>query len=143
MRLLVDENLSPKLAHALRAQGHDAVHVADRKLLGADDALIHRLAIAEGRSIVTRDAGFAARHVASGDKSIGSVYLPQRTAPNRPGAQLALLREHEAAVRAGLSRGDAVRLDRLGPTRIEPARANGATRTVPSRTPSARQRDRR
>src|SRR5258708_6635985 len=144
MRLLVDENLSPKLARALRAQGHDTVHVADRGLLAVDDRAIHGVAVAEGRSIVTRDAGFAARHVASGDTSIGVVYLPQGAAPNRPGPQLALLRRHEAAMQTRLARGEAVRLDRLGPTRIEPAHApTPATRTASALPPPARQRERR
>jgi hypothetical protein len=71
------------------------------------------------------------------------IYLPQSAAPSRPGPQLALLRKHEAAAQAGLARGEAVRLDRLGPTRIEPTRVPTApTRAAPQPSP-ARRRERR
>jgi predicted nuclease of predicted toxin-antitoxin system len=41
VQLLVDANLSPKIAAILRDGGHDAVHVADIGMLGAaDDAIL-------------------------------------------------------------------------------------------------------
>lgn len=53
-KLLLDENLSPKIADTLcREDGVDAVHVCDRGLLRtADDALLER-AFQEDRVLVT------------------------------------------------------------------------------------------
>lgn len=49
MRLLLDANLSPRVAEALRAAGFDAVHVADVDLVTATDDVIFDRA-AEGGS---------------------------------------------------------------------------------------------
>lgn len=59
MRLLVDANLSPKLSAALRAAGHDAIHVSDVGLLTADDETILTHAAASGQVIISADADFA------------------------------------------------------------------------------------
>lgn len=59
MRLLVDENLSPRVAELLRDAGFDAVHVLDRGLGGAPDASVSALAVSEGRSVVSADSDFA------------------------------------------------------------------------------------
>lgn len=37
MKFFVDESLSARVAKLITAAGHDAVHVADRNLLGAPD----------------------------------------------------------------------------------------------------------
>jgi len=55
MRFVIDNALSPALAAALNASGHDAVHVRDVGLRDADDEAIMRLAIAEERVIVSAD----------------------------------------------------------------------------------------
>ncbi len=39
-KLLLDENLSPAVGIALRAAGVDVVHVRERGLLGATDAVV-------------------------------------------------------------------------------------------------------
>ncbi|MBN1612672.1 MAG: DUF5615 family PIN-like protein [Polyangiaceae bacterium] len=53
MKLLLDENLSPRVAVALRALGIDAVHVRDRSMSGATDPEVLRRAFAEDRIVVT------------------------------------------------------------------------------------------
>lgn len=58
MRFLVDAQLPPALAEALRAEGHDAVHVADLNMLGATDAMIWKQAIADLATLVTKDRDF-------------------------------------------------------------------------------------
>jgi predicted nuclease of predicted toxin-antitoxin system len=54
VKLLLDENLSPRVAETLaREDGVDAVHVRDRGLLGALDHTVLEAAFAEDRVLVT------------------------------------------------------------------------------------------
>jgi predicted nuclease of predicted toxin-antitoxin system len=57
LKLLLDENLSPTVALALRAEGHDVVHVRDRGLLGATDRQVLERAFTEDRVLVTANVG--------------------------------------------------------------------------------------
>lgn len=53
-RLLLDEDLSPKVAERLRSDdGIDAAHVRDRSRLGASDREVLDLAYSEDRILVT------------------------------------------------------------------------------------------
>jgi predicted nuclease of predicted toxin-antitoxin system len=56
VRLLLDENLSPKHAEAL---GHDAVAVLEIGLSGSSDAVVRAVAIQSNRVLVTLDGDFA------------------------------------------------------------------------------------
>lgn len=58
MRFLVDANLSPRLASALRELDHDVVHVADINMLAASDTEILHRADMEQRVVVTADTDF-------------------------------------------------------------------------------------
>jgi predicted nuclease of predicted toxin-antitoxin system len=58
MKLLLDQNLSPRLALALREMHPGTVHVRERGLQAAEDAAIWALARAEGFVIVSKDADF-------------------------------------------------------------------------------------
>ena len=58
MRLLVDANLSPRVARHLHDAGHDAIHVAEVGLLTAPDLAIAAYAAADARVIITSDADF-------------------------------------------------------------------------------------
>jgi predicted nuclease of predicted toxin-antitoxin system len=58
VRLLVDANLSPRVADELTAVGHDAIHVADVGLLSGSDTSIADFCVGEHRIIVTSDSDF-------------------------------------------------------------------------------------
>jgi predicted nuclease of predicted toxin-antitoxin system len=52
-KLLIDEDLSPSVAQALKADGIDACHVRDRKMLGGADRRVLDRAFEEDRILVT------------------------------------------------------------------------------------------
>ena len=60
MRLLLDANLSPRIADSLSAAGFDAVHVADLGLVTATDEEIFDRAAEQGLVVVTADSDFGA-----------------------------------------------------------------------------------
>ena len=63
MRFLVDAQLPPSLARFLTTIGEEAIACRDVGLRDADDGEIWRFAIAGGWCIVTKDEGFAVRHM--------------------------------------------------------------------------------
>ena len=78
MRLCLDELYSPRIAAELRNRGHDAISVHDRPaLVGLPDAPLLDLMAAEGRAIVTENAGdfvpLAARLALEGRDHFGLV----------------------------------------------------------------------
>jgi predicted nuclease of predicted toxin-antitoxin system len=75
VRLLVDANLSPRVATALTAAGHDAVHVHEVGLLRADDVTIARTASADGRIVITSDSDFGTILARTGGSSPSVVLL--------------------------------------------------------------------
>ncbi len=75
MRLLIDENLSPRVARLLREAGHDAAHVVEVGLGNTDDAVILDAAADEARSIVTADTDFGALLAARGTSSPSVIML--------------------------------------------------------------------
>jgi predicted nuclease of predicted toxin-antitoxin system len=58
MRLLLDANLSPRLAEVLRRSGNAAAHVADLGLLNARDTVILERSERDGFVLVTADTDF-------------------------------------------------------------------------------------
>ncbi|MDQ3946860.1 MAG: DUF5615 family PIN-like protein [Actinomycetota bacterium] len=58
MKLLVDENLSERVAELLVENGHDAIHVRAIGLATADDSVLMERAAAEGRVVVSADTDF-------------------------------------------------------------------------------------
>ena len=57
MRLLLDENLSPRAAVDLRRDGFDVVHLGERGGLGRRDREVLDLAFDEDRVLVTANVG--------------------------------------------------------------------------------------
>jgi predicted nuclease of predicted toxin-antitoxin system len=53
MRLLVDAHVSPKVAQALREQGHDAVAATEVGLATAEDRDLWQVAIAQDRVVLS------------------------------------------------------------------------------------------
>ena len=58
MRFLVDAQLPPALARWLREQGHEATHVVDIGLQGADDLTIAARAETDGAVLMSKDEDF-------------------------------------------------------------------------------------
>lgn len=58
MRLLIDANLSPRVAEGLRSAGYDAGHVADLDMVTATDEQIFDRAVADDLVVVTADSDF-------------------------------------------------------------------------------------
>jgi hypothetical protein len=58
LKVKVDEDLPPAVAASLRARGHDALGVLDRRMGGAKDAPLWEAVQAEGRFRVASDKGF-------------------------------------------------------------------------------------
>lgn len=90
MRFLVDANLSPVVAAALRDAGHDSVHVIDRGLFTADDDRILDEAAHDDRVILTADADFGAL-LAIGGLAKPSVMLLRSSDHLDPPEQAALI----------------------------------------------------
>lgn len=88
MRLLVDTNLSPRLAAELRRRGYDTEHVDEIGLYGADDPTILIWARDHDRIVVTADLDFA-------DLAAAGVGAP---------AKVILLRLRSSRVETALSR---------------------------------------
>lgn len=66
MKLLFDENLSPKLAEILADEHPGTVHVRNIGLLGGDDGRIWSYAREHGFAIVSKDTDFRERSFVEG-----------------------------------------------------------------------------
>lgn len=75
VKLLLDENLSPRVAIELRADGHDAVHLRERGRLGIADPEVLELAFAEDRVLVTANVADFRKLAAARDLHAGIVLL--------------------------------------------------------------------
>jgi predicted nuclease of predicted toxin-antitoxin system len=118
VRLLIDANLSPRLAARLRAAGHDAVHVADIGMLAASDQAILAHAASSGLVIISADTDFGELLAVSG-ATRPSVVLLRSADHLTPGQQATLLIANLPAVAAELDSGAAVSIAR-GRLRVRP-----------------------
>ncbi len=66
MRLLFDQNLSPRLVAALADRYPDSVHVRDAGLATEDDVTAWAYAAAQGLTIVSKDGDFHQRSLVYG-----------------------------------------------------------------------------
>ncbi len=70
MKFLVDAQLPRRLSRWLQEQGHDALHTLDLPLGNrTPDAEVVRIADAEARIVVTKDADFVQSHLLQGGPS--------------------------------------------------------------------------
>ena len=60
MKFIVDAQLPPALAQCLTRLGHEAEHVVNVGLLGADDRSIHQYAAEHNLVVITKDEDFTA-----------------------------------------------------------------------------------
>lgn len=118
MRLLLDQNLSRRVAALLREAGHDAAHVAERGLSTAPDDEVFATAAAEGRVLVSEDTDFGLLLARSAARTPSFVLL-RTVEPVRPEDQAALLVANLPHAARDLEAGAIVVLGR-GRMRIRP-----------------------
>lgn len=104
MRFLIDNALSPVLAHGLRQAGHDATHVRDHGLADAADNVIFELADREQRIVVSADTDFGTL-LALRTAAKPSVVLFRGATPKQPTRQLQLLLTNLGAITSFLDSG--------------------------------------
>ncbi|MGH8899967.1 MAG: DUF5615 family PIN-like protein [Egibacteraceae bacterium] len=97
-RLLVDANLSPRVAARLCAAGHDAVHVADCGLLRASDDRILAAAAEDDRTIVSADADFGVLLALGGHERPSVVLLHSTICAVRPPREWGRQRQQDQPV---------------------------------------------
>jgi predicted nuclease of predicted toxin-antitoxin system len=111
VRLLVDANLSPRVAKALGATGHDVVHVADLGMHSAkDDQILDRAAL-DDRVIVSSDTDFGTL-LARRNTAKPSFVLLRHINDLTPSDQTALLLHNLPAVELELLSGAVVTITR-------------------------------
>lgn len=109
MRLLVDENLSVRVAQQLVAAGHDVVHVTEVGLANTDDPVILARAAEQDRVVVTADSDFTDL-LAVGGASRPSVILVRSSDHLTPPEQGSLLASAIPVVAEDLATGAVVSL---------------------------------
>lgn len=114
MKLLLDANLSPRVADGLRAAGFDATHVGDVDLLTASDDAIFDHAARNASVVVTADSDFGAL-LARRRSTSPSVVQLRHVAELPPDAHLALLVDNLPSIAEDLDRGA---IASLSPTRL-------------------------
>jgi predicted nuclease of predicted toxin-antitoxin system len=119
VKFLIDNNLSPLLADALKAAGHDAVHLRDLRMQAATDHVVLERAKADERILVSADTDFGGLLARSG-ASTPSVILIRRLAGRRAAEQAAIILANLDQVAEDLTAGaivvlheDSLRVRRL------------------------------
>ncbi|HET9080081.1 MAG TPA: DUF5615 family PIN-like protein [Trebonia sp.] len=112
MRLLIDANLSPKVAVALGKSGFESVHVGDAGLLTAADRSILDYAAANDLVIVSADSDFGELLAARRGATRPSVVLLRSADRLTSEQQAALLAANLPAIAGDLETGAVVTIAR-------------------------------
>lgn len=99
--------MSPKVAEALRAAGHDAVHLREIVRGSPDDDWVFDRAARDDRIVVSADTDFG-RILATREAASPSVILFRRGTDRRPGLQARLLRANLGTLQDALLSGSVV-----------------------------------
>jgi uncharacterized protein (DUF433 family)/predicted nuclease of predicted toxin-antitoxin system len=91
VRLLLDNNLSPRLVGYLRNAGHDVVHVRDHGLQAAPDEQVLGIARQQDRTLDSADTDFGTLLARTGTGARGPSVLLIRRSGARRAADLAAL----------------------------------------------------
>lgn len=111
MKLLVDANLSPKVAVSLCEAGFEATHVVDHGLVTASDEEISSFAIEHGQVIISADSDFATM-LALGGGIAPSLILLRSADLLTPAGQSSLLAANLPQVQEDLEVGAVVTIAR-------------------------------
>lgn len=107
MKFLIDNNLSPLLAEALKAAGHDVVHVRDLGMQAAPDKAVLERARAEERVLISADTDFGGL-LSRSEASNPSVILIRRLAGRRAAEQSQIILANLGQVAEDLTAGAVV-----------------------------------
>jgi predicted nuclease of predicted toxin-antitoxin system len=110
MKFLIDNCLSPIVAHGLTQAGYDAIHVRDYELQSALDEDIFARAAQENRILISGDTDFATLLALRREKR-PSVILFRRQTQRHPELQLSILLLNLTALQAELDSGAIVVFD--------------------------------
>jgi predicted nuclease of predicted toxin-antitoxin system len=75
VKILTDENISPRILSFLRAKGIDASDVKEKGWQGRDDRYILEMAYADERFVLTHDSDFGTLAINEGAPCYGIIYV--------------------------------------------------------------------
>lgn len=75
LKILTDENISPKIVKFLREKDFDVIDTKEQRWYGREDAFILRQSIAEKRFVLTYDSDFGTLIIHDQKKFFGIIYL--------------------------------------------------------------------
>ncbi|MDR4507411.1 MAG: DUF5615 family PIN-like protein [Candidatus Brocadiaceae bacterium] len=78
IRILTDENISPKVVSFLRERGIDVIDTKEKNWHGKEDEEILEIAYKEKRFVLTHDSDFGTLAINEGKGNYGIVYLRLR-----------------------------------------------------------------
>jgi predicted nuclease of predicted toxin-antitoxin system len=75
VKILADENISPRILAFLRAKGIDAVDVKEKGWYGSTDRYVLEMAYADERFVLTHDSDFGTLAINEGAPCYGIIYI--------------------------------------------------------------------
>jgi len=75
VKILADENISPRILSFLRAKGIDASDVKEKGWQGSDDRYILEMAYGDERFVLTHDSDFGTLAINEGAPCYGIIYI--------------------------------------------------------------------